>query len=37
MANTNAPDGFTPAYHMYGGIIRPAKNENPKWLRHFNI
>ena len=25
MANTNAPDGFTPAYHNYGGIIRPAK------------
>jgi hypothetical protein len=25
MANTNAPDGFTPAYHMYGGIIRPAR------------
>ena len=25
MANTNAPDGFTPAYHIYGGIIRPAK------------
>ena len=25
MANTNRPDGFTPAYHMYGGTIRPAK------------
>ena len=25
MANTNAPDGFTPAYHIYGGVIRPAK------------
>ena len=25
MANTNAPTGFTPAYHMYGGVIRPAK------------
>jgi len=25
MANTNKPDGFTPAYHMYGGVIRPAK------------
>ena len=25
MANTNAPDGFTPAYHMYGGVIRPAR------------
>ena len=25
MANTNAPDGFTHAYHIYGGIIRPAK------------
>ena len=25
MANTDAPDGFTPAYHMYGGTIRPAR------------
>ena len=25
MANVNAPDGFTPAYHMYGGTIRPAR------------
>ena len=25
MANTNAPDGFTPAYHIYGGVIRPAQ------------
>jgi len=25
MANTDAPNGFTPAYHMYGGVIRPAK------------
>jgi hypothetical protein len=25
MANTDKPDGFTPAYHMYGGVIRPAK------------
>ena len=25
MANTNDPDGFTPAYHMYGGTIRPAR------------
>ena len=25
MANTNKPDGFTPAYHIYGGVIRPAK------------
>ena len=25
MANTDAPDGFTPAYHMYGGVIRPAR------------
>ncbi len=25
MANTDAPNGFTPAYHMYGGIIRPAR------------
>ena len=25
MANTNDPDGFTPAYHMYGGVIRPAR------------
>ena len=25
MANTDAPNGFTPAYHMYGGVIRPAR------------
>ena len=25
MANTNAPDGFTPAYHMSGGVIRPQE------------
>ena len=25
MANTDAPDGFTPAYHMYVGFIRPAR------------
>ena len=25
MANTDKPDGFTPAYHMYGGVIRPAE------------
>ena len=25
MAKTNAPDGFTPAYHIYGGVIRPAQ------------
>ncbi len=25
MANTNAPDGFTPAYHMSGGVIRPSE------------
>jgi len=25
MANTDAPNGFTPAYHMYGGTIRPAR------------
>ena len=25
MANTNAPDGFTPAKHMYGGTIRAAR------------
>ena len=25
MANTDAPNGFTPAYHMYGGIISPAR------------
>jgi len=25
MANTNAPDGFTPAYHMSGGTIRPSE------------
>ena len=25
MANTNDPDGFTPAWHMYGGVIRPAR------------
>ena len=23
MANVNDPDGFTPAYHMSGGTIRP--------------
>ena len=23
MANTNAPNGFTPAYHLTGGTIRP--------------
>ena len=25
MANTDAPNGFTPAYHIYGGTIRPAE------------
>lgn len=25
MANTNAPNGFTPAYHMSGGTIRPSE------------
>jgi len=25
MANTDAPNGFTPAYHLYGGVIRPQK------------
>jgi len=25
MANTNDPDGFTPAYHMSGGTIRPQE------------
>ena len=25
MANTDAPNGFTPAYHLYGGTIRPQK------------
>ena len=25
MANINAPDGFTPAYHMSGGVIRPSE------------
>ena len=25
MANVNDPDGFTPAYHMSGGTIRPAE------------
>ena len=25
MANTDAPNGFTPAYHMYGGVIRPSR------------
>lgn len=25
MANVDAPNGFTPASHMYGGIIRPKK------------
>jgi hypothetical protein len=25
MANTNAPDGFTPVYHMSGGTIRPSE------------
>ena len=27
MANVNDPDGFTPAYHMSGGTIRPAEFE----------
>tara|TARA_R100001377_G_scaffold22685_1_gene12156 strand:- start:940 stop:1479 length:540 start_codon:yes stop_codon:yes gene_type:complete len=25
MANVDAPNGFTPAYHLYGGTIRPQK------------
>ena len=25
MANVNDPDGFTPAYHMSGGTIRPPE------------
>jgi hypothetical protein len=25
MANTDAPNGFTPAFHLYGGVIRPQK------------
>tara|TARA_R110000744_G_scaffold44267_1_gene98851 strand:- start:1191 stop:1730 length:540 start_codon:yes stop_codon:yes gene_type:complete len=25
MANTNAPNGFVPAYHMSGGTIRPSE------------
>ena len=25
MANRDKPDGFTPAYHMFGGVIRPAE------------
>ena len=25
MANTNSPNGFTPAYHMSGGTIRPSE------------
>tara|TARA_R100001377_G_scaffold11552_2_gene5746 strand:- start:363 stop:902 length:540 start_codon:yes stop_codon:yes gene_type:complete len=25
MANVNDPDGFTPAYHMSGGTIRPSE------------
>tara|TARA_R110000751_G_scaffold54826_3_gene117834 strand:+ start:888 stop:1427 length:540 start_codon:yes stop_codon:yes gene_type:complete len=25
MANVNAPNGFTPAYHMSGGVIRPSE------------
>jgi hypothetical protein len=25
MANVNDPDGFTPAYHMSGGVIRPQE------------
>ena len=25
MANTNDPNGFTPAYHLTGGTIRPAQ------------
>jgi len=25
MANTNDPNGFTPAYHMSGGTIRPSE------------
>ena len=27
MANTNAPDGFTPAYSLYGGTINAARLE----------
>jgi hypothetical protein len=25
MANVNDPNGFTPAYHLTGGTIRPAQ------------
>ena len=25
MANTNDPNGFTPAFHLTGGTIRPAQ------------
>ena len=25
MANVNSPNGFTPAYHMSGGTIRPSE------------
>ena len=25
MANVNDPDGFTPAYHLTGGTIRPSE------------
>ncbi len=25
MANVNDPNGFTPAYHMAGGTIRPSE------------
>ena len=34
MANVNAPDGFTPAYHMYGGTIRPARMRIAVELQH---
>ena len=27
MANVNSPNGFTPAYHMTGGTIRPSEFE----------
>ena len=27
MANVNSPNGFTPAYHMSGGTIRPSEFE----------
>ena len=30
MANVNDPNGFTPAYHMSGGTIRPSQSSQSK-------